>query len=60
MDDLASVEQQLADLADLKAAKTRRDLMARGTPEWVAAIGVEEELAGRITRWSRPLPEDRR
>ena len=56
----ASVAQQLADLADLKAAKRRRELIPRGTPEWTAAVRVEDDLVDRIRRWNRPLLVDRR
>jgi hypothetical protein len=47
-----STARQLADLADLKAAKRRRELLRRGTPEWEDAINVEEGLIDRIRRWA--------
>ena len=50
---LASVPQQLADLAELKLARKRRAQMLRGSPEWVAALGIEERLITRIQRWAR-------
>ncbi len=41
---VASVTQQLADLAELKVARQRRAQMRRGSPEWLAALGIEEGL----------------
>jgi hypothetical protein len=49
----ASTARQLADLADLKAAKQRREQLRRGTPEWQDAIKVEEGIIDRIRRWAR-------
>ena len=56
MDDdrMASVEQQVADLADLKAAQRRRENLPRGTPEWDEALADEERLIMRIRNWVRP------
>jgi hypothetical protein len=59
MVDPASVEQQLADLADLKAAKVRRQLLPRGTAAWAAALSAEDDIIRRIRRWSHPTPGDR-
>jgi hypothetical protein len=47
-------------MADLKAAKMRRQLLPRGTPEWVAALSIEDDLIGRIRRWTQPRAVDRR
>jgi hypothetical protein len=47
------VRQQLADLAELKAATQRRAQELRGSPEWVAALEAEERLMSRIQRWAR-------
>jgi hypothetical protein len=51
MDDrLVTVEQQLADLGDLKAATQRRHALPRDTPEWLAAVRDEAEIVERIRR----------
>lgn len=52
---MASVAQQVADLADLKAAQRRREMLRRGTPEWDEAVADEERLIVRIRNWVRPL-----
>ena len=51
---MASVAQQVADLADLKAAQQRREVLRRGTPEWDEAVADEERLIVRIRHWVRP------
>ena len=53
-DGMASVEQQVADLADLRAARRRREQLRRGTPEWDEALADEERLIMRIRHWGRP------
>jgi hypothetical protein len=52
-DGLISVEQQIADLADLREATERRHALPRGTSEWNAAVRVEERVIARIRRWSQ-------
>jgi hypothetical protein len=55
MDDrLVPVEQQLADLAELKVASQRRHALPRDTPEWLAAVREEAEIVERVRRWSQP------
>ena len=53
-----TLERQLADLAELKAATERRHTLRRGTPEWTAAVHIELEIIDRVRRWSQPA--DRR
>lgn len=55
MDDrVTSVAQQVADLAELKAARSRRPTLRRGTPEWDEAVADEERLVARIRNWVLP------
>ena len=57
MDDRpVTLEQQLADLAELRAASERRHSLVRGTPEWAAAVRIEAEIIDRVRRWR---PADR-
>jgi hypothetical protein len=57
MDDgAAAITRHLMDLKDLRAAALRRHGMVRGSPEWVAAIQVEDALIERIRRWVAPIP----
>jgi hypothetical protein len=54
MDDpVVTLEQQLADLAELKAATQRRQGLPHGTPEWLAAVRDETETVARIRGWSQ-------
>ena len=54
MDDRpVTVEQQLADLAELKVASERRHALPRDTPEWLAAVRDEAEIIERVRRWSQ-------
>ena len=57
-DEAASVNQQLTDLADLKAATEFRHGLRPGTPEWEAAVRVEEDVIERIRHWVRPRRPD--
>jgi len=54
-----STARQLADLADLKAAKHRREQLRRGTPEWQDAINVEDGIIDRIRRWAHRRKESK-
>jgi hypothetical protein len=47
-----TVEQLLADLAELKAASERRHRLPRDTPEWLAAVRDEVEIIERVRRWT--------
>jgi len=51
---VTSVMQQMADLAELKAAMRRREMLHRGTPEWDEAVAVEERVIARIRNWVQP------
>ena len=53
---MTSVVQQMADLAELKAAMRRREMLHRGTPEWDEAVAVEERVIARIRNWVQPRP----
>jgi hypothetical protein len=54
----ATVEEELADLAELKEASERRHALPRETPELLAAVRDEIEIIERVRRWSQPA--DRR
>jgi len=49
-----TLEQQITDVADLRAAAERRHALPRGTREWMAAVLDEQEIVARIRRWSQP------
>lgn len=50
---MVPLEQQLADLAELKAATQRRQRLPHGTPEWRAAVRDETETVARVRAWSQ-------
>jgi hypothetical protein len=52
-DDRDEVRQYVADLAELTATMRRRENLDRGSPEWKAAVEVEERLIARIHNWAR-------
>jgi hypothetical protein len=52
-DDRDEVRQYVADLAELTAAMRRRENLDRGSPEWKAAVEVEERLIARIQNWAQ-------
>jgi len=51
LDQIAEVRLEIKELAD---AWTRRHRLHRGTPEYVAALEIEERLVTRIWRRFRP------
>jgi hypothetical protein len=51
----AELRRQIADLAALKNALHHRQMLERGSPEWIAALKLEERLIGRIRAWTRPI-----
>ncbi len=53
------VEQQLADLANLKQVTRRRESLRRGSPEWIAAIEAEQRAADRVRKWTHPVTQVR-
>jgi hypothetical protein len=52
-DDRDEVRQYVADLTELTATMRRREKLDRGSPEWKAAVEVEERLIARIQNWAR-------
>jgi hypothetical protein len=52
-DDRDEVRQYVADLTELTATMRRREKLDRGSPEWKAAVEVEERLIARIQDWAR-------
>jgi hypothetical protein len=52
-DDRDEVRQYVADLTELTATMRRREKLDRGSPEWKAAVELEERLIARIQNWAR-------
>jgi hypothetical protein len=52
-DDRDEMRQYVADLTELTATMRRREKLDRGSPEWKAAVEVEERLIARIQDWAR-------
>lgn len=51
----AAITRHLMDLKDLSAATLHRHGLVRGSPEWVAAMEVEDALVERIRHWVAPI-----
>ena len=49
---VVSREEQLADLAALKEAARHRHSFGRWSPDWQAALVVEQAAIERVRRWS--------
>jgi hypothetical protein len=51
-DDRAEMRRYVEDLAELTAAMQRREKLDRDSPEWKAAVELEERLIARIQQWA--------
>jgi hypothetical protein len=51
-DDRAEMRRYVEDLAELTAAMQRREKLERDSPEWKAAVELEERLIARIQQWA--------
>jgi hypothetical protein len=56
----ALLEQQVADLAALKATSELRQTLPRGSPEWLSALREEDGLIARVVEWAAQRPGDLR
>lgn len=51
-DHRAEMRRYVEDLAELTAAMQRREKLDRDSPEWKAAVELEERLIARIQQWA--------